>query len=360
MNINCKKKILCLIDALGPGGAERQITGLASMLNKRGYRVEVVYFEPKDFFVQQLQDNGVVVKRVNAFKSKFKLLSGIRREIKAFSPDVVISYLQSSSIMACILKLTGLKYKLIVSERNTNLSKSIKDTFRFNLFRVTDCVVPNSYSQQKFINDNFPFLKDKNQVIVNFVDTDQFTPADKQRGATIIVAATIWPSKNTLGFINALKILKDKGVQFHVKWFGKVPDQRRYIQECETLIKKLYLQEEIELLDKTQKIAEEYHKADYFCLPSLYEGTPNVICEAMASGLPIICSNVCDNGRYVEEGVNGFLFDPKSPENIAEVIEKMLMITHDQYYAFRIESRKKAVKNLSKKKFINTYLDLIR
>ena len=360
MNINCKKKVLCLIDDLGPGGAERQMAGLASMLNTRGYVVGVVYFESKNFFVQQLRDCGVTVKNVDNTRGKINLLRKIRSEIKVFSPDVVISYLQSSSIIACILKLTGLKYKLIVSERNTNLSKSLKDTFRFNLFRVADYVIPNSYSQQKFINDNFPFLKDKNQVIVNFVDTDRFTPIDKQRGTTIIVVATIWPSKNPLGFIKAMKILKDKGVQFHVKWFGKVADQGGYIRECETLIKKLYLQEEIELLDKTQKIAEEYHKADYFCLPSLYEGTPNVICEAMASGLPIICSDVCDNSRYVEDGVNGFLFNPKSPENIAEITEKMLMVTHDQYYAFKVESRKKVVKNLSKGKFINAYLDLLR
>lgn len=354
-----KQKILCLIDTLGSGGAERQMAGLASMLKEKGYLVEVVYFEPKNFFVHQLETNGVAVKHIPASQGKLKLIGAIRWEIKMFAPNVVISYLQSSCIIASLIKLTGLKYKLIVSERNTNLTKTMRDTFRFNLFRVADYVVPNSYSQQKFVNDHFSFLKEKNRVIVNFVDTERFHPVEKKRGNIIVVAATLWKSKNTLGFINAMKILKDRGVNFHVKWFGKVKDQDAYLQECERLIEQLQLQNEVELLDKTQQIAEEYRMADYFCLPSFYEGTPNVICEAMASGLPILCSNVCDNGRYVENGINGYLFDPNSPEDIALTVEHMFAVGNENYQLFCRESRSKAIEYLSRDKFLNNYVLLI-
>ncbi len=352
------KTILCLIDDLGSGGAERQMAGLASMLKGKGYLVEVIYFESKDFFVQQLENNGVAVKYIPASQGKIKLMGAIRREIKAFTPEVVISYLQSSCIIASILKLLGLRYKLIVSERNTNLNKTIRDTFRFNIFRVADCIVSNSYSQQKFINEYFPFLK-KNMVIVNFVDTEHFHPVNRERGNTIVIVATLWKSKNALGFIKAMKILKNQGINFHVKWFGKVKDQDAYLQECKNLIERLQLQFEVELLDKTQQISEEYCKADYFCLPSFYEGTPNVICEALASGLPIVCSNVCDNNRYVKDGENGYLFDPKSPEDIASVVKKMLTISDIKYHSFKTESRRKAVENFSKSRFIDNYISLI-
>ena len=84
-------KILCLIDALGPGGAERQMTGLALMLKKKGYSVEVVYFELKDFFVHQLEENGVLVKYIPASLGKLRLMGKIRREIKTYKPNVVMS-----------------------------------------------------------------------------------------------------------------------------------------------------------------------------------------------------------------------------------------------------------------------------
>lgn len=353
------KRILCLIDALGPGGAERQMVGLASMLKSKGYGIKLVYFEPKHFFKRQLQDQGIVVNYVKYFDSKFRLLIDIREEIKEFSPDIVISYLQSSSIIACILKLSGLKYKLIVSERNTNINKSVRDVFRFNLFRLADYVVPNSYSQQIFINNHFSFLRYKTKVIVNYVDIDTFFPVKKCRGNLIIVVATVWPSKNVIHFINSIRILKDSGFNFYVKWFGKVSDQSAYLRNCEFLIDELNLRDNIELLDKTQTIAEEYRKADYFCLPSLYEGTPNVICEAMASGLPVVCSDVCDNWRYVDAGVNGFLFDPNDPNDIALTLKRILSLSDIDYQSFCRESRRKSVACFSNDKFINAYLDLI-
>ena len=351
------KKILCLIDALGPGGAERQMAGLASMLKNNNYEVEVWYHEPKDFFVDELKRHNINCRYFRGHKIS-KLLS-IRKAIQEYQPNTVIAYLQSSSILVSAIRLSGIKFKLIVSERNTNRTTSFRDVVRFNIFRVADYIVPNSYSQATYIIVNFPFLSPKVKTIINFVDTDQFFHRIAERRNTIIVAATIWKSKNVLGFIKAMKILKDEGVLFHVKWFGKVKDQSGYLLECETLIRQLELNDEIELLNKTHNIAEEYQDADYFCLPSFYEGTPNVICEAMASGLPIICSNVCDNGRYVEDGVNGYLFNPKSIEDIANTVQRMLSISDGEYKDFCKESRRKAVEMFSKKNFINNYLQLL-
>ena len=112
-------------------------------------------------------------------------------------------------------------------------------------------------------------------------------------------------------------------------------------------------------MDKTQKIHEEYVKADYFCLPSFYEGTPNVICEAMASGLPVICSNVCDNGRYVEDRVNGFLFDPHDVNSMASTIQQILKIDNNAYLTYKDNSRSKALTMLAKHVFIKNYLDIL-
>ena len=352
-----KKKILCLIDTLGPGGAERQMVGLASMLKEDDYEVEVWYHEPQHFFVDDLKHQNINCRYFRGNKIS-KLLS-IRKAIQEYHPDTVIAYLQSSSILVSAIRLSGIKFKLIVSERNTNRTTSFRDVVRFNIFRVADYIVPNSYSQAKYIIENFPFLSPKVKTIINFVDTDHFFPGIAERRNTIIVVATIRQSKNVLGFIRAMKILKDKGILFHVKWFGKVKDQSNYILECENLITQLGLDNEFELLNKTHSIAEEYQRADYFCLPSFYEGTPNVICEAMASGLPIICSNVCDNGRYVEDGVNGYLFNPKSIEDIANTVQRMLSISDGEYKDFCKESRRKAVEMFSKKNFINNYIQLL-
>ena len=56
------KRILCLIESLGSGGAERQLTGLAVMLKQHGYQVEVWYYVQKEFYVSYLLENGVVAR----------------------------------------------------------------------------------------------------------------------------------------------------------------------------------------------------------------------------------------------------------------------------------------------------------
>lgn len=353
------RRILCLIDALGPGGAERQMVGLATMLSRQGCNVEVCYFEPKHFFADQIRNDGIDVKYIAGRESKIELIKNVSKECQHFCPDIVISYLQTSSIIASVLRLIGLKFKLIVSERNTDQKKNLRNVFRFNLFRIADYVVPNSYSQQKFINEHFDFLKYKIKVITNFVDTEKFCPKTKHnRSNLIVVVATIWSSKNTLGLIRALAILKGRGVSFKVKWFGKVEDKAEYLNQCEALIKELKLEDNIELLDKTQNIVTEYQKADFFCLPSFYEGTPNVICEAMSCGLPIICSDVCDNSRYVSNRKNGYLFEPMDVNSIADALDVAIKMSDVQYASMSNESRKLAIDFFSSDLFVSKYLNL--
>ena len=55
------KKILCLIEIIGPSGAERQISNLAVLLNKQGYEVEVAYYVKKEFSLPFLEENGVII-----------------------------------------------------------------------------------------------------------------------------------------------------------------------------------------------------------------------------------------------------------------------------------------------------------
>ena len=349
-----------MIDALGPGGAERQMTGLAIMLHKEGHEVSVVYHEPKHFFADQIRTVGVEVHHLASATNPQKRVWVYRRFIKEKQPDVVIAYLQGACITACLLKASGLKFKLIVSERNTNLSKNWRDFVRFNLFRFADFVVPNSYSQENFIKKNFAFLSKKVNTVTNFVDTNKFVPGvPHERTNLIVVAATIWPSKNTIGLIKALSIVKDKGLDCKVMWFGKVPGQSDYINKCENIIEQMGLTKYIHLLDKTQNILEEYQKADFFCLPSFYEGTPNVICEAMSCGLPILCSDVCDNSRYVNNNHNGWLFNPYNINSIAEAIEEAIYSSEEKYDRYSSESRNHAETLFSTDVFKRKYEQLL-
>lgn len=356
------KHILCLIDSLGAGGAQRQLVGLAIFLKEKGYNVTVAIYHEDLFYANDLLNNGVQYVYLKEAERNSTRLFQIARYIRKVNPDVVISYLDTPNICTCFAKFFNRRFRLITSERNTTQHTGRKERIRFNLFRMADYVVPNAFSQADYIHKTFPFLSNKVVTIPNFVDVEYFTPPSVRKRKNvpeIMVAATIWPSKNTLGFIDAVAKLKEKGYQFHISWYGKDPTNLDYFDACQEKIAKFDVSEYIELKEKTNKIKDRYKEADFFCLPSFYEGTPNVICEAMACGLPILCSDVCDNSRYVSDGVNGFLFNPKETNTIVTAFEKMLSLEDQDYQAFCKASREQAEIKLSKNSFIDAYLRLI-
>lgn len=355
-------KVLCFIDSLGAGGAQRQIVGLASMLHQRGLDVKVCYYHDIPFYRDYLDDSGVPHELISSASSHIKRIPAVIKYFIHERPNWVIAYLEIPSLIATFTKILCGRFRIIVSERNTSQHTNYKERIRFNIFRWADYVVPNAYSQEKYIKQTFSFLSNKIVTIPNFVDLDYFIPPTKrqrQKIPEIMIAASIWPSKNTLGFIDAVSVLKVKGYRFHISWYGLNVKNKEYGDQCQEKIRRLELEDYIELKEKTNRINECYQNADYFCLPSFYEGTPNVICEAMACGLPVVCSNVCDNSKYVIEGENGFLFDPLDTNSIVMSIEKIHSLNDSEYAAFCNKSREIVEQELSKEKFIKSYLSLL-
>lgn len=354
-------KILLLIDSLGAGGAQRQLVGLAVMLKQHGYDVIVATYHDNRFYVDTILNAGVPYVYLKEGHNPYKRIWAVAKYIKRIKPNWVISYLETPSIIASLAHMFNHSFKLIVSERNTTQMIGMNERIRFFLFRSANYVVPNAFAQEAFIINKFQSLKNKTITIANFVDTDIFTPIlhTRRNIPEIVVAASIWPPKNTLGFINAVKILKSRGLKFHISWYGKTTSNVDYFEECMDKIHQLEVDDYISLLDKTKQIKEKYQDADFFILPSFYEGTPNVVCEAMACGLPIACSNVCDNSIYVTPGENGTLFNPNLADSMADAIEALLSVDDETYVRYRKRSRQIAEEKFSMKKFIESYIKLL-
>ena len=358
---NTMKKILLFTDSLGAGGAQRQLVGLAIMLKEKGYDVKVSTYYDIDFYKKQLDDAGVPNELIPGADNTKKRILAVRSYFKKEHADWVIAYQETPSLVACAAKVLGCNYKLMVSERNTTQVVGMNERVRFFLYRWADAIVPNSYSQEKYLAEHHPWMKRKLKTITNFVDLEHFNFVERKKRDVpeIAIAASIWEPKNTLGFIDAVTDLAKKSFKFHVSWYGKTESNIEYFNKCQSKIEDYGVQEYIELKEKTKQIKTVYQTADFFCLPSFYEGTPNVICEAISTGLPVACSDVCDNSIYVHEGVNGFLFNPLDTASIANAFEKMLYVDSTEYAKLSARSRAIAEEKLSQASFKNEYIEII-
>ncbi len=354
-----------VIDTIGRrGGAERQFCGLAILLNKTGYDVEVACYYPDDGYQSELEHAGVKVNRMSTSRYRISKLDKLKTCVCLINPDAIIAFKDGACMMCCMLKFLGAKWELIVCERSTTQVKNRYTSLKFNLYRFADAIVPNSNSQAQYIKNNYSFLYHKVKVITNYTDTELFHPQQWHEGAmqpeSIIVVGRVSPEKNILRFLEALSLVKkESDIPFQVAWYGYKTDTE-YYDTCVKKMKDLDLEDTLYFYDAISTINEEYPKHKAFCLPTLYEGFPNALCEAMSCGLPVIVSDVCDNAKIMSDGENGFLFNPYNIADMANAIKRILLLPKKVYDTFSSTSRKIALQKFSTQTFTQSYSELLQ
>lgn len=356
------KKVLCLIDGLGSGGAQRQLVGLANLLKGKGYDVLFAWYHKSDFYKNFLDENRVNYKQIHA-TNIFQKFWGVKKIVDGFKPDAIISYIDGPNMATCLLKVFRLKSTVIVSERAVLQKINAHQKRKFFLYRWADYIVSNAQEQTDLINRYFPSLRNKTVTIRNFVDTSVFMPSNtinESDDIKMLVVGRIAPPKNIIRFMDAIKNVQAKGIPLYVKWFGGESfGYHDYIDEVKLKYKKMNFGDTFQFFPPSRDILQEYQSCDVFCLPSLFEGFPNVVCEAMSCGKPILCSDVNDNAVIVHDKENGFLFDPKSTEDMTEKILKFCQMNQNERIAMGQRSRKLAIEKLSGESFVNKYISLI-
>ena len=253
-------KIVLFTDSLGAGGAQRQLCGLALYLKQSGYDVLVCTYFNLDFYKTMLDENGIANELIPDAACAGGRLIAVRKYFKHHNPDWVIAYQETPSLVSCVAKLLGAKFRLLVSERNTTQRLTIRDRIRFNLYRFADAIIPNSYSQGDYIVGRYPWMHAKCFVISNFVDIKEFYPSNKDRGdiPKFLIVGSISEPKNTKRLIEACRILKAKGVKVCINWYGWTDSPSSYMLECSNMISQYDLAEYITFQNKQLNISSKY------------------------------------------------------------------------------------------------------
>ena len=125
--------------------------------------------------------------------------------------------------------------------------------------------------------------------------------------------------KNHMVVVEALAWLKEYDILYVICGDGPLKAQLRAKAE------ELGVRDRLKLLGFRKDIAELHKAADIFVFPSLQEGLPVALMEAMASGLPIVASKIRGNEDLISNNQGGYLVKPKDSEQIAKAIERMIL-----------------------------------
>lgn len=140
------------------------------------------------------------------------------------------------------------------------------------------------------------------------------------------------PRKNNEAVIRALSVLKKIEKFEHLKYV--ICGQGTYGTELRKLASELGVDDHIRFLGYRTDISEICNSADLFVFMSYQEGLPVALMEAMACGLPVICSNIRGNTDLIDDGVTGII-SSSTPEALAETINRMW---YDSALRYRLSS----------------------
>lgn len=359
-------KILCVIDSLGSGGAQRQIVTLAKMLNDKGYDVSVLCYTHEDFFAQYLEDANIPIYWEEE-SNYLKRIIRVRKFIRIGNYGMVISFLDVPNFLNCFAAIGGKKWKVITSERSAKKEMLLSHQGRiFAWFqRYADYIVCNSNNARNMWLVHCPQYRDKLDVIYNPVILPEITSEyiPKRNGKlNIIVAASYQYLKNPIGLIKGLTLLDDnERKQIKIDWYGRIEVRSGNTQaydEAISLIEENALHHAIQLHKPTTDILNKMNEADVVALFSELEGLPNAICEGMMLGKPIIMSKVSDYDQLIDES-NGVLCDWDNPESIRDAILYMAQLTKEELIEKGKQSILKAENLFSSEGIVSQWIKLI-
>jgi GalNAc-alpha-(1->4)-GalNAc-alpha-(1->3)-diNAcBac-PP-undecaprenol alpha-1,4-N-acetyl-D-galactosaminyltransferase len=325
-------KVTLVIYGLGGGGAERVMSILANYWVAQGWEVTLMMLvdatQPCFYTLDpriQLKSLGLAKNSTNVFAAIYhtwQRVMRLRREIIADRPDVVISFMNSVNVYN-ILACWQLDIPTIVSEHTypgaTDANKIwqllMKWTYRYAdaIAVLTQNAVPFYPTTQGYRTIVMP-----NPVLAPppAVMTERLLPTP-----SLIAVGRLDPRKGFDLLLRAFDRIHDR----HPDWQLTILGEGEIRAELEDLRSQLQLTDRVHLPGAVQNVPDYLHQADLFVMPSRVEGFPMALCEAMATGLPVLAADCLSGPRdIIEDGVNGLLVATENVEALAAGLDALM------------------------------------
>ncbi len=357
-----KEKVLLFTDSFNSGGAQKQIVMLANGINEiKEFQVETLQYHDLNFFEKYLSKN---IQRNKVLESnKILRILKLILFLKKYKPDYIISFLNGPNNYAALYKMFFFwrKTGLIVGERNLDIHKFGYKDFLIRFSHIfANKIVCNSNAQ---LNKLKPYFGDKLRFISNGTDVrgvkqkvfDKHIYESKKR--KFIVSARVASQKNPLLLLKAINKLKDE-LDFTVHWYGDVYVNDPIVKQCKDFLDRNNLENHFKFQKSTNQIYNKIIEYDALILPSIYEGCPNAVIDAMICGLPVIASDVSDNRMYLNHQKE-FIFTSSSVEELVLRIRKFHDLPFEKIAEIGKENIKKSYEFFDQKKMTQNYLELL-
>lgn len=286
-------KVLQIIPTLNMAGAEIMCENLTYELIKKGHDVVVVsLYALHSPITERLENKGIKIYYLNKKKGMdLSIIHRIKKVIRVEQPDVVHTHLDSLKYVGLATIFKKIKIVHTIHSLAEKESGGIASKINRRLFRTRVVPVALSEAVEQSIERMYQLPLEQVTVIYNGIDLSKCIVKQEyviKNELKILHIGRFAEAKNHIGILKAFKLFHEKYPNSKLQLIGDGEKKA----EAEQFVADNELSEAVEFLGLKDNVYGYLHDADIFTLPSLYEGIPMTLIEAMGTGLPIVATKV--------------------------------------------------------------------
>lgn len=317
------------------GGSEMVAANVCSNLDHKHFDPMILFmYKSTGAMPEVLADLGIPFSgfELTRFSSLFRplIIAGVLNRLKI---DILhVHHIPLYMKVALGVQLSRVKGVVFTEHAKFSISRSarLQNGCR-RAARDANFFTTVSDNLKQYFVEELGILEKSIEVVLNGVDTKRFSPDNGKgrlnellpstnKGKILISVGRLTEAKDQESLLIAIKKLVQNGVDIFLALVGEGELRSR----IEGSIEQLGLGQRVFLLGNRTDVHELLPDATMFVLSSRREGLPMVLLEAMASGLPVVSTNVGGIPEVIKDGVNGFLVPPEASDLLAEKIALMV------------------------------------
>ncbi len=305
--------------------------------------------------------NSINGRSINPF-FELKTLFQLKKIVQNIKPDIILSFTIKPNIygsyvakkckIPIIINITGLG-----SGFNNAYTKILVEKMYKYACKNAFCIFFQNEANYNYFIENKIAKKDKSKIVPGSgVNLEKFKPMEKTKEDGIV------------RFLFIGRIMKEKGIEEYLKAAEYITNKYSNVEFQilgpfeEEKYKEIILNHKnskIKYLGVSYDVRNEIKEVDCIINPTYHEGMSNVLLEGAAMAKPLMASNIPGCREIIDNGVNGYLFEPKNEKNLIDTIEKFLTLNEIEKNKMGLASRQKVERTFDRNIVIEANLEEI-
>lgn len=325
--------IVFLIDNFGQGGAEVQLIGVAKRLHERGWKIGILTMIPSAAYLDEIKAAGIPLVECARGRTPFRMAFRMIRQLRRWRPSVLITFNYHADIMGRFCGRIARVPTIIASLRTAH----VKTPLREKIYRLTESLIDlttsNSQAAITYMLSRGILTPKKTVVIPNGIVPGDFPlPITRQEARAEFSLAPdtfVWlavgnllPAKDYPNLLEAAMQCAAASTRFKLFVIGGGES----LAEMRAEVDQRGLTGVVVFLGLRSDVPRVLRACDAYVLSSAWEGMPNTVMEALASGVPVVATDVGGVRELVDPHVSGILVPKCQPESLAEGMLAMMTL----------------------------------